>query len=276
MPDRNYYLSRGRQGRESQGRWGEGDDPGRRADREFDDDVGINERPQYGQQPQYGRDRSDEERHTGRGDRGASNYGQPSFGREYGSSGTSQYGRSDYGGRGSYGGSDRGSSWRGYGGGAGDSGWTEPFGEGQQYGSDYGSYAGSYGGSAREGRFGQRGEHRGKGPKGYQRTDERLKEMICERLREDPEIDPSEVTISVSGSRVTLDGSVDSRRTKNSIEDIIEQFDVHDVQNNLRVTREAGRSGQSGSEWGKSVSTGSSGRGMGGGEEADPGRQKRN
>ena len=113
------------------------------------------------------------------------------------------------------------------------------------------------------GQSGQTGLHRGKGPKGYQRTDDRLKELICERLRDDPEIDPSEVTINVSGSRVTLDGSVDSRRTKNAIEDIVEQFDVSDVQNNLRVTKQSaqaaqgtqGAQGSQGSqgEWGKSA-----------------------
>jgi hypothetical protein len=89
--------------------------------------------------------------------------------------------------------------------------------------------------------------------------------MICERLREDPEIDPSEVTINVSASRVTLDGSVDSRRTKNAIEDLVEQFDVTDVQNNLRVTKQSAQSGQgqgtqgsqgSQSEWGKTATGG--------------------
>jgi osmotically-inducible protein OsmY len=102
------------------------------------------------------------------------------------------------------------------------SGWSEPFGEGQQ------QYSPESGG---------RGMHRGKGPKGYQRSDERLKEMLCERLRDDPEIDPSEVTISVAAGRVTLEGTVDSRQTKNRIEDVAEQFGVQEVQNNLRVQR---------------------------------------
>ena len=81
------------------------------------------------------------------------------------------------------------------------------------------------------------GQHRGKGPKGYQRSDDRLKEMICERLRDDPEIDPSEVSITVQGGKVTLDGTVDSRHAKNAIEDVAEQFGVQDVQNNLRVQK---------------------------------------
>ncbi len=166
---------------------------------------------------------------------------------------------------------------------------NEPYGEGQQYtssgqyGGDYGAESGSqgFGGrdSAREGygygssgrdqswsqggqQWGQgqgqggqgRGMHHGKGPKGYQRSDDRLKELICERLREDPEIDPSEVTLSVQGGKVTLDGTVDSRHAKNAIEDIAEQFGVQEVQNNLRVQRAsqpgetAGTSGKSRSE----------------------------
>jgi hypothetical protein len=81
------------------------------------------------------------------------------------------------------------------------------------------------------------GPHRGKGPKGYQRSDDRLREMLCERLRDDPNIDASEVSVSVQNGRVTLEGTVDSRSTKNLIEDVAEQFGVDDVQNNLRVQR---------------------------------------
>jgi osmotically-inducible protein OsmY len=102
-------------------------------------------------------------------------------------------------------------------------GWNEPYGEGQGQG---------------QGQNRGMGLHRGKGPKGYQRSDERLKEMICERLREDPDIDASEVSINVQGGRVTLDGTVDSRHAKNMVEDVAEQFGVSDVQNNLRVQRQ--------------------------------------
>lgn len=160
------------------------------------------------------------------------------YGRDRGSSGTSQYSRSNfneygYGGTGTY---------------------NEPYGEGQQYTSG-GQYAGQYGSESGNEQWGQ---HRGKGPKGYQRSDERLKELISERLREDPHIDPSEVTVSVQGGKITLDGTVDSRQAKNAIEDIAEQFGVEEVQNNLRVQKTsqsseaAGRSasGKSGTEVG--------------------------
>ena len=36
----------------------------------------------------------------------------------------------------------------------------------------------------------------------------------------------------------TLEGTVDSRRTKNLAEDVAEQLGVNDVQNNLRVQRQ--------------------------------------
>ena len=38
------------------------------------------------------------------------------------------------------------------------------------------------------------GAHRGRGPKGYRRSDERIREDVCERLTEDPFIDASIAT----------------------------------------------------------------------------------
>ena len=90
------------------------------------------------------------------------------------------------------------------------------------------------------------GQHQGKGPKGYQRSDERTKELLCERLRDDPEIDPSEVTITVQGGKITLEGTVDSRQTKNAIEEIADQFGTQDVQNNLRIQRQSQQSAKAG------------------------------
>ena len=101
---------------------------------------------------------------------------------------------------------------------------------------------------------------RGKPPRGYQRSDDRLREMICERLMEEGSVDASDVEIDVKGGRVTLEGSVDNRMAKYQIEDMIEQFGVSDVQNNLRVSRrdESG-DGRSSSE--RSSQSGSSGGG---------------
>jgi osmotically-inducible protein OsmY len=209
----------------------------------------------------------------GQGGYGQGNYGQPSYGsergqqygRDYGSSGTSRYGSSEYGEPG-YGGSRGGRYSQGTFG-TERGGWSEPYGEGQQY-TSRGEYAGTssesgYGGRGMGGTGGM-GQHRGKGPKGYQRSDERIKELLCERLSEDPEIDPSEVTITVTGGKITLEGTVDSRQTKNAIEDIADQFGLQDVQNNLRVQRQGQgqtgteASGKSGSNMGKGT-TGTSG-----------------
>ena len=105
----------------------------------------------------------------------------------------------------------------------------------------------------------------GKAPKGYTRSDERLKEMICERLMQDPSLDASEVEIQVVSGRVTLEGSVDSRMEKYQIEDVVEATGVADVQNNLRISR-SGESWQSqsserGSQSGSSLGMSGSGSG---------------
>lgn len=84
---------------------------------------------------------------------------------------------------------------------------------------------------------------RGRGPKGYRRSDERLQEIICERLTEDPYIDPSDVTVSVKDQVVTLTGTVEDRRTKYRIEDVIEDCGgIQDIDNQLRLRGSAARS----------------------------------
>jgi osmotically-inducible protein OsmY len=64
--------------------------------------------------------------------------------------------------------------------------------------------------------------HRGRGPKGYVRSDERLREIICERLTDDPNIDAREVSIEVTNQVVKVSGSIDNRRSKHEIEELIE------------------------------------------------------
>lgn len=80
------------------------------------------------------------------------------------------------------------------------------------------------------------GPHRGKGPAGYQRSDERIRELVCESLTDDDEIDASHIEVSVTGGEVTLSGTVDDRRTKRAAEDCAYSAPgVRDVQNRLRV-----------------------------------------
>ncbi len=80
------------------------------------------------------------------------------------------------------------------------------------------------------------GPHRGRGPKGYKRSDERIHEDVCERLMHDRFIDASGVEVSVSNGEVTLSGTVSSRGLKRRAEDLAEMASgVAHVQNNLRV-----------------------------------------
>ena len=77
---------------------------------------------------------------------------------------------------------------------------------------------------------------RGKGPKGYARSAERILEDINDRLTDDPWLDASEIEVSVEGSEATLKGTVSSRRDRRRAEAIAEDvLGVTYVQNNLRV-----------------------------------------
>jgi hypothetical protein len=80
------------------------------------------------------------------------------------------------------------------------------------------------------------GPYTGRGPKGYTRSEERIKEEICERLMRHGSIDAREIDIEVAGGVVTLKGSVASRAAKHAAEDTAESvLGVVDIQNLLRV-----------------------------------------
>jgi osmotically-inducible protein OsmY len=95
------------------------------------------------------------------------------------------------------------------------------------------------GGEAEPSRGGERhAGHRGRGPKGYQRSDERITEEAHERLTDDPWVDASGIQVSVSAGEVTLSGTVVEREAKHRAERIVEDISgVNHVQNNLRVDR---------------------------------------
>lgn len=79
--------------------------------------------------------------------------------------------------------------------------------------------------------------HRGKGPKGYQRSDARIEEDVNDRLSDDPVLDASNIAVTVKEAEVTLDGFVSSRWDKRRAEDIVDDISgVKHVQNNLRVS----------------------------------------
>jgi osmotically-inducible protein OsmY len=80
------------------------------------------------------------------------------------------------------------------------------------------------------------GEHRGRGPKNYTRSDDRIREDVSDRLSDDSWLDASEIEVTVSKGEVTLAGTVHSREDKRHAEDLADQVSsVRHVQNNLRV-----------------------------------------
>jgi osmotically-inducible protein OsmY len=90
-------------------------------------------------------------------------------------------------------------------------------------------------------------EHRGKGPKNYSRSDERIREDVSDRLSDDPLVDASEIEVSVSSQEVTLSGTVHTRQQRRLAEDCAESVSgVKHVQNNLRVKQPSWSSGPSG------------------------------
>lgn len=98
-----------------------------------------------------------------------------------------------------------------------------------------------------------RAMHRGKGPKGYQRSDDRIRESVCEALEHDAHVDATHIEVVVKNGEVILTGTVDDRRMKRDAEDCVHHLPgVKDVQNSLRVAGER----QSVSQDGKSEATG--------------------
>ncbi|MDT7688113.1 MAG: hypothetical protein QOE46_872 [Acidobacteriota bacterium] len=80
------------------------------------------------------------------------------------------------------------------------------------------------------------GKFRGRGPKNYRRSDERIREEVGDRLTDSEWLDASDVEVNVIAGEVILSGTVDSRYAKRLAEDIAESVSgVAHVQNNLRV-----------------------------------------
>jgi osmotically-inducible protein OsmY len=84
------------------------------------------------------------------------------------------------------------------------------------------------------------GPHAGRGPRGYQRSDERIQDELHERLTAHGLIDASDVECRVANGEVTLTGFVDSRAAKRAAEDLAEDiYGVRQVRNELRIRSHA-------------------------------------
>lgn len=77
-----------------------------------------------------------------------------------------------------------------------------------------------------------------RGPKGYKRSDERIREDVSDRLSQLDDLDPSDIEVTVSSGEVTLTGTVGSRREKFMAEEIADDVSgVTEVHNQLRLRR---------------------------------------
>jgi osmotically-inducible protein OsmY len=177
-------------------------------------------------------------------------YGSGSMGMGTGSSGMSMNERSRYGsGQGAYGS-------------------QSPFGQGHGYG--YGSELGGRGdwdSSSAQWSSGKHDQGRGEGahgvwesvketakdffgigPKGYRRSDERIREDVSEALARDRFVDASQIEVDVKDGRVILRGSVMERQMKRRAEDCVEHLSgVQDVRNEIEVRKESDFSGDASS-----------------------------
>jgi len=79
---------------------------------------------------------------------------------------------------------------------------------------------------------------RGRPPRTYKRSDDRIHDEICEIVARESDLDASQVDVRVENGEVTLTGEVADRRTKRELEDVSERvFGVVDIHNQLHVRK---------------------------------------
>jgi osmotically-inducible protein OsmY len=142
--------------------------------------------------------------------------------------------------------------WGGHPGSRRDDGWDRPRQEARSFlDKTRDELASLFGGGRRdeerrpaEERYAARdGQFRGVGPKGYRRSDERIREEINDRLTDDAWLDASDIEVEVRDGEATLSGIVRARADKRRAEDLVERVSgVSHVQNNLRL--DADRAGR--------------------------------
>lgn len=78
----------------------------------------------------------------------------------------------------------------------------------------------------------------GKGPKGYSRSPERIKDDACERLARDFELDASEISVELEDHVLVLKGEVASRRDKRRAEWVLEELPgIEDIRNLITIKK---------------------------------------
>jgi hypothetical protein len=110
-------------------------------------------------------------------------------------------------------------------------------------------WSGGYGGDAGPGRAfpgndfcapdePDRGPHFGKGPKGFRRSDERMREDVCDAIAHLRFVNACDVEVTVEAGIVVLTGTVEDRSEKRAIEEAsLRCRGVEDVHNEIRLRR---------------------------------------
>jgi osmotically-inducible protein OsmY len=222
---------------------GAGEEEYERYQRGGNQQDGYQQRPrdydrEYSGRDYYGRDYSDErgyygpERGYGHDRMGqyGERTGQRDWGRQRGATGTSNqldYGMRELGDRTGY--SHVGPR---------DSGGYDNGQRGDYSQNSFGNQRSAGGPQRQFGQRSERGRFAGLGPKGYKRSDERIREDVCDAFMMDPEIDASEIEIKVSDGEVTMSGTVQDREDKWRAEQLAESIPgVRDVNNTIRSKR---------------------------------------
>lgn len=215
-----------RRDRENESDYGRGDN--------WDQRYRSGEYERYGSDADYGRDRDPRRSSYTDVERGGSyGYGPTGDRRDRSAAQQRDFG---YGNRFSRDRDEDQGNPRGYGSGSYTS--RAAFGGGAYEGGGYGPP----GMSLDEGRFTTRPQQHGQGrrignaPKGYKRSDDRIREDVCDRLSERWDVDSHQIEVSVSNGEVTLSGSVPERGMKFRAETISDGVNgVTEVHNQLRV-----------------------------------------
>ncbi|WP_334161539.1 BON domain-containing protein [Phenylobacterium sp.] len=80
------------------------------------------------------------------------------------------------------------------------------------------------------------GPHAGRGPRGWSRTDARIREAVSEALMEDPLLDAREIEVQVEGGVVSLSGEVPGGSDAHRAEQLARRCGgVGEVRNDLQV-----------------------------------------